>query len=84
MEGNKPAGCLVLVKYIQLKASMEEKSKQMHNNNPLYPILEIMINKGILYLVEALKCNTLVLAAVFQPGLGAKFCFSLVWGRLWK
>lgn len=73
MEGDKPTGCLVLVKYVQLKASMETRLKKMHPNNPLYPMVDVMIDKIIAYLNEALACNTLTLAAVFHPGLRVKF-----------
>lgn len=45
----------------------------MHKNNPLYPMVDIMIDKIILYLNEACECDTLVLAAVFHPGLRVKF-----------
>lgn len=73
MEGDKPTGCMVLVKYVQLKASMEGRLKSMHQNDPLYPMVDIMIDKIIMYLNEALECETLILAAVFHPGLRVKF-----------
>lgn len=73
MEGDKPTGCLVLVKYVQLKTSMEARLKRMHQNDPLFPMVDIMIDKIISYLNEALECDTLILAAVFHPGLRVKF-----------
>jgi hypothetical protein len=73
MEGDKPTGCMVLVKYVQLKASMEERLKTMHENDPLFPMVDIMIGKISMYLNEALECDTLVLASIFHPGLRLKF-----------
>lgn len=80
MEGNIPTGCMVLVKYVQLKSSMEDRLKDMHLNNPLYPMVNIMLEKINLYLEEALACDTLVLTAVFHPGLRVQF-FSRAFGE---
>jgi hypothetical protein len=73
MEGDKPTGCMVLVKYVQLKATMATRLKKMHENDPLYPMVDVMLSKIVLYLDEALECDTLVLAAIFHPGLRVKF-----------
>merc|ERR1712137_233580 len=80
MEGNIPTGCMVLVKYVQLKANMEDRLKVMHLNDPLYPMVDVMLGKIKLYLDEALACDTLVLAAVFHPGLRLRF-FSHAFGE---
>lgn len=64
---------MVLVKYVQLKSSMEEWLKVMHKNDPLFPIVDIMIGKITMYLDETLACDTWVLARIFDPGLRVNF-----------
>jgi hypothetical protein len=73
MEGNKPTGCMVLVKYVQLLTSMEERLRKMHKNDPLYPMVDVMKSKIKTYLDESLDCDTIVPATIFHPGLRLKF-----------
>lgn len=73
MEGDKPTGCMVLAKYVQLKSSMENRLNRMHENDPLYPMVDVMISKINTYLDESLDCDTIVLATLFHPGLRVKF-----------
>lgn len=80
MEGDKPTGCMVIAKYVELKSSMERRLKKMHINNPLYPMVDVMIGKIKTYQDEAIECDTLVLAAIFHPGLRVRF-FSHVFGE---
>lgn len=44
----------------------------MQDNDTLHPMVDIVIDKIISYLYEALECNTLILAAIFHPGLRVK------------
>lgn len=73
MEGNKPTGCMGLLKYVQLKYSMKDRLRKMHKNDPLYPMVDVMISKIITYLDESLACDTIVLETIFHPGLRLKF-----------
>lgn len=73
MEGDKPTACMVSLKYTQLKASMEERLKTMHQNDPLFPMGDVMIDKITKYPNEGLKWDTLILAAVLHPGLRVEY-----------
>lgn len=73
MEGNAPTGALVLPEYVQLKNKLSLAVQSTLPGEGLRLMLDKMLEKTSGYLEKALKCETLVMAAILNPMLGLPF-----------
>lgn len=73
MEGDAPTGTLVLSEFVELKAQLTEKLASSREGDGIHVMLTAMLKKTLTYLSNALKCETLVMAALLNPMLGLEF-----------
>jgi hypothetical protein len=78
MEGDGPTGAFVLPNYYQIKSELLEKEKACARGHPFHPMYHKMISKLDVYLDEALKCKTLVMATLLHPTFRLKI-FQQLW-----
>lgn len=85
VEGNWPTRALVILEYVKLKNNLFERLGQAVPGNAIHTMLHTMINKTQGYLNKAVKCKTLVMAAMLNPMLGVSlfqehFDFDTLYG----
>lgn len=77
MEGDAPSGALVLSEFVELKTQLTKKLASCREGEGIHVMLTAMLKKTSTYLLNALKCETLVIAALLNPMLGIDF-FSII------